>query len=346
MNMIRISCPARIDIGNRLDYPSYFLSMPVNTAKTANIAIELRTSISYTSNPQNGVSFLTDNIVENHSGSPDPGKSQFPLLSALVQHFGINSGTFHVRSEVPRGSGLGGSGMLAVAAISLIRKLRLGSISDHDFPSLLLVAHFLENWLGFASTGFQDQLAALYGGANLWTWGTHLDQLVPIYMRSEILPSGGSNELSKHILVCFTGEPHPPSGAGSQFKRLTALEIAQWSRVSRCTEDFSRSVQASDWSAAAHHLNAECDIRTEIDSGCLSSRAKLLVESGRICGSGCRFAGHGHGGCVWAIGSDSAIRATDISWRTIVQRWKGAWLVRPKVASHGLLEEVVDQSAV
>ena len=333
-----VSCPARVDIGNRLDYPNYFLSFAGQTAKTANVAIQLRTTITYFPNRQHKISFVSNSTVEDHFGCPDPEKSRFPILCAVLHHFGITSGTFQVESEVPPATGLGGSGMLIVAALALVKKLRYGSVSKRDWPKLALTAHLFEIWLGFSSTGFQDQLAAAYGGANLWTWGAQLDgQGFAIYTRSSIVPTGGTAELERHIVLCFTGKPHRRNRPTPGFRRLSGTELSQWETISSYTDKFSTAVRSSDWTTAAHYLNAECELREAIDSECLSSRARVLVKCGRNCGAGCRFAGHGHGGCVWAIGDASAITTAIEHWKSITRNWKGAWVVRPKLAVEGLV---------
>lgn len=334
---VRISCPARLDVGNQLDYPSYFLSLASQTARTANIAIELRTSVSYLANRRRGITLLTNSISEHHAGSVNPAKSRFPDLCVLLRHFGVTSGTFRIDSQIPPRSGLGGSGALAIAMVALIKKIRLGTLSDQDWPTLSLITHLLENWLGFSSTGFQDQLAALYGGANLWTWGIHFDGVAPIYKRSSILPLGGADELNEHILLCFTGQSHAPTRMSKQVRRLEGSERAQWERVSRHTESFSAALRTSDWIGAARHLNAECDLRGKLDSTCLSARARVLVNVGRQSGVGCRYAGHGHGGCVWAIGDATAIGTTKEVWDGVARKWKGAWVIMPRVAAKGLV---------
>jgi galactokinase/mevalonate kinase-like predicted kinase len=298
--LVQISCPARIDIGNRLDYPSHFFSLPSQGAKTANISINLMTTISYSPNSAEIISLSTESISEQHErGRLDPSKSRLPLLCAILNHFGVDSGTFRISSQVPYGSGLGGSGILVVSLIALIKRLRLGVISEADYPSLCMTAHLLENWLGFSTTGFQDQLAALHGGANLWTWGAELESGgTSFYRRTPILPVGGTAQLDEHILLCFTGQRHRPSRISKRARMLSGADLGRWTEVSQQTENFAVALRDSDWRSAARCLNAECDLRIAIDPTCLSSRAQLLVTAGRSLGLGCRYAGHGSGGAA------------------------------------------------
>src|ERR1035437_2934634 len=112
VTLVHVSCPARVDVGNRLDYPSFFLSLPSGIAKTANIAIELRTKLTYSPCRPGKISFVTNSMTEEHCGYPDPSKSNFPVLCAVLHHFGVTSGVFTIDSQIPPGSGLGGSGVL------------------------------------------------------------------------------------------------------------------------------------------------------------------------------------------------------------------------------------------
>jgi D-glycero-alpha-D-manno-heptose-7-phosphate kinase len=335
---VRVSCPARVDIGNRLDYPSFFLSLPAGVAKTANIAIELRTTLTYSPNKPGHISFVTDSIKEEHTGYPDPSSSRFPVLCAVLHHFGVTSGVFRIESQIPPGSGLGGSGVLTVAAIGLVKALIDGPLREQDRPTIALLAHFLENWLGFSSTGLQDQLAALHGGANLWSWGAKLKGPEPLYAQANIMPSGGFEELGRHMLLCFTGQPHPHNRAGEQFRRLQRSDLSLWERVAQLTQEFGTALKAADWGGAAHFLNAECVFREEIAPACLSSRARLLAGVARQCGVGCRYAGHGHGGCMWAVGDTNAINETRIAWCRLARGWRNGWVGVPKVAANGLIQ--------
>jgi D-glycero-alpha-D-manno-heptose-7-phosphate kinase len=326
-----------VDVGNRLDYPSFFLSLPTGAAKTANIAIELRTTLTYSPCKPGYISFLTNSLTETHVGYPDPSKSHFPAMCAVLHHFGVTSGVFNIDSQIPPGGGLGGSGVLTVAAISLVKALLFGPATEDDRQRIALLAHFLENWLGFSSTGFQDQLAALYGGANLWSWGASFASDGALYTQTNIMPIGGGEDLCKHILVCFTGQSHPRNRAGEQFRRLPASEMRRWDKVAQLTFEFSNSLKIADWESAAHYLNLECALREEIAPACLSPRSLHLAAAARQSGAGCRYAGHGHGGCMWAIGGAKAIQETRDRWSRLAKKWKGGWVIAPRVAEVGLI---------
>jgi len=329
--VLRASCPARIDIGNSLDYPSFYFSLPSRSAHTMNIAIEKRTSVTWTPSDRRSVTYSAAD------GPVQDGTGRFAILDALLAHFQVSGGSFHIGTEVPRGTGLGGSGMLVVATLGLLKTLMTGPVEERDWPSIALTAHMFENWLGFSSTGFHDQLAALYGGANLWTWGTHLDSEHPFFSRARVDPQGGSKELERHLILCFTGETHAQTTMSDDIGPLPRQELATWAEISAHASSFAAAVQSSEWCAAAEHLQSECDLRARLRPGCVSERSRLLIDIGQECGIGCRYAGYGHGGCVWGCGPVSAVQSAMEAWGKRSSAWKDAWVIAPGVAAAGLV---------
>jgi D-glycero-alpha-D-manno-heptose-7-phosphate kinase len=334
---IEVSCPGRVDIGNSLDYPHLYLSLGQATAHTVNIAVDLRTTVRWEPSRRAGMTLIVEGQRESHRGVPDPSRSRFPLLSSLTRHFELTAGVLSVSSRIPVGSGLGGSGVLLVALFALVQKATIGTLRQSDWPSLAMSAHLFENWLGFSASGFHDQLAALYGGANQWTWGTHFRSASPVFKRLAINPAGGAAAISRHILLCFTGQPHAKIRRPPDPGWLPTQKLQRWREVSELTTAFAKSLRQARWTEAARYLNDECSLREQIRPACLSARARLLVDAARSSGVGCRYTGHGHGGCVWAIGERRAIERTSAKWTTLSASWNGAWVLRPAIAERGLM---------
>jgi D-glycero-alpha-D-manno-heptose-7-phosphate kinase len=335
----RASCPARIDIGNSLDFPNIHFSLPAGLARTTNIAIDMRTSVSWSPDPKGRVSVVLADGTEESGARREGETSRCAVLWALLRHVGADSGTFRISSDVPRGSGLGGSGMLLLATLALVRVRRSGRATSREWPGLALTVHMFENWLGFSRTGFQDQLAALYGGMNTWVWGTHLEPGAPCFTRRPLRPRGGAAEMEKHLLLCYTGQPHRPTRMSRRIGAVRGRDLALWAEVSAQTRAFADAVERAAWEEAAERLNAECALRRELVPRCLSDRASRLIEAATECGLGARYAGHGHGGCVWACGPRAAVKTGMERWTSLTRCWKGAWVIAPKVARRGLIVE-------
>lgn len=335
--MIEVSCPARVDIGNTLDIPSYFFSMPLGTAHTANIAIGLRARVSYYPSQNSYIDIISDGIIERNTKSFDIKSSNSPIIWAILNHFKIKRGIFQIKSDVPRGSGLGGSGGLMVSLISTILKLKNIEVSNQIWSKILFFCHLFENWLGFSSTGFHDQLAAIYGGANLWTWGADFQREDLIYQKHTLLSSEDCSLINERLILTFTGESHEATKMKLHNNLLSEHELKPWYTISQLTKDFSSALESKDWESAARFLNKECGIRSKINPNCISKRAGLLIKIARNEGVGSRPVGHGHGGCVWALGDKDKIADTFAEWKAQSDNWVGAWTIYPGMAEKGLV---------
>ena len=337
--MIEVSCPARVDIGNTLDIPSYFFSMPLGTAHTVNIAIGLRTKVSYSPSRNSYIEIMSDGIVERNVESFDRNMkgSRFPMIWGVLKHFKIKTGIFQIESDIPKGSGLGGSAALMVSLISTVLKLKGLEVSKQIRDKVLLFCHLFENWLGFSSTGFHDQLAAIWGGANLWTWGVDFQQDGLVYQKYKLLSSKDSSLINERLILTFTGESHKATKMELHSKLLSEHELKPWYTISQLAKYFSSVLETKDWESAARFLNKECDICAEIAPNCISKRAGLLIKIARNEGVGSRHVGHGHGGCVWALGDKNKIANTFTEWKAQSDKWVGAWTIYPGMAEKGLV---------
>lgn len=126
---------------------------------------------------------------------------KFNLVKAVINHFRpvINQGfDLKISFEGIGSSGLGSSGSAAVAMISTFQNW-LDIYSSR--MKIVLLAFKLENEeLGWI-TGKQDQLAAAFGGINLFYFGPKQK----VAVESVNLKKSSIEELEKWMLLCFTG---------------------------------------------------------------------------------------------------------------------------------------------
>lgn len=335
--ILTVSCPSRIDIGNTVDFPNYFFSLPNGVAKTVNLAVGLRTTVTFDVSFDKHIEVIFDEIVETNINQKYLRKSKLPLVWATLNFFEIKHGRIQIHSEIPRGSGLGGSGVLLVALVTCILNYR-GLNIDHDiYDRILMFCHLFENWLGFSRTGFHDQLAAIYGGANLWTWGAFFGKQNFIYQKSKLLNRSDCEYYDKRIILSFTGEAHKPTKFGSVPFVLNEYSRRLWLKLSALTEQFSIALRNKDTKRASELLNEECDLRVRIDPLRVSTKSRILIDIAKKNKVGSRYVGHGHGGCVWAIGSKNGIRKTLSEWRSILKKWPNAWAIFPNLEEKGII---------
>ncbi|MBN1666007.1 MAG: hypothetical protein JW862_02930 [Anaerolineales bacterium] len=207
------TAPLRLDCGGSTDHPITALLGKVYHPATTNLALELRTRVSL--QPYHAGKILIE-FEGQGKKEIDPCELNFTgsygLMNAIIAHFGVTGFHLSVNFQAPPYSGLGGSGALCVAVIgALFRAISDKENDSTELSKISILAHNIEDAL-YGNTGLQDQLAAAFGDVHLWEWD---------YGSS--LNFNGSNlncdliNLESHILLAYTGEPHPSSEKGSMF---------------------------------------------------------------------------------------------------------------------------------
>ncbi|MDR3282522.1 MAG: kinase [Candidatus Methanoplasma sp.] len=148
----------------------------------------------------------TVRIVSNYFGTYEKpvgsvlefnGKNDLEVV--VANHFGSPVGfEMNIHSDVPAGSGLGGSSTMMVAMIAAMSKWVDRDMSPKDIARL---AYTLEREELGLSGGRQDQYAAAYGGFNIMEFGAGDDARVrPVKMDPDVV-----NELQYRSILCYTG---------------------------------------------------------------------------------------------------------------------------------------------
>lgn len=117
------------------------------------------------------------------------------VIKLMQPSFGME---LYLQSDVPPGSGLGGSATVASVAVGLLNHLRENKLDEYQIAELAFQAERVE--LGVAG-GWQDQYAAVFGGFNFIEF--KFDDVVvhPLKIKEELL-----NELECSLILCFTGK--------------------------------------------------------------------------------------------------------------------------------------------
>ncbi|MDR2846116.1 MAG: kinase [Candidatus Methanoplasma sp.] len=133
-------------------------------------------------------------------GGPLKFDGNMDLIKAVTNHFKPEKGfDMYIESDVPAGSGLGGSSTMMVAVISAVSTLLSVSLTSAEIAAL---AYKLERVDVGLSGGKQDQYAAAYGGFNLLKFNEGGVDVVPVKLDQDIV-----NELQYRSVLCFTGSP-------------------------------------------------------------------------------------------------------------------------------------------
>ncbi len=198
----KAKAPVRISFsGGGTDLTNYFIKdggVVLNTTidKFAHAILQKRidNKILLISNDFN-IELEYDNIKEiQYDGKLDLIKAVIKLLNP---EYGFNLTTY---SDVPVGSGLGGSAVVLAAIIGAFNNFRINKFNSHDIAELAFQAERIE--LGL-NGGWQDQYATVFGGFNFMEFKENENIINPLRISDEIL-----YELEDSLILCYSGIAH------------------------------------------------------------------------------------------------------------------------------------------
>lgn len=213
---VKVELPVRVDfVGGWSDTPPWSLE---RAGSVLNMAINLEGSLPIgtiiETRKENGVLITDDAGNKVYIGdvtfiaTPFDVNDPFRLVKSALLVTGIVSGSFletmglHIRTwaNVPRGSGLGTSSILAAAVVKALLQITDGDQSNENVARLVLV---LEQLMGTGG-GWQDQIGGLYPGIKF----TASFPGIPLRLQvTPLLPSFQLvSELQRRLLVVFTGQ--------------------------------------------------------------------------------------------------------------------------------------------
>lgn len=289
--------PTRIDLaGGTLDlWPLYLLhpgALTLNVAITryAHCVVEPRRDrrivlVSHDGNQRERFASLA--VLRRKRGY------RLPLLAELVAYFAPRQGfTLTTWSEVPPGSGLGGSSALGVAVCAALAAwLRVRTPSAAWIP---LVRDIEARVLG-VPTGEQDHYPAVYGGVS----AIHLE---PGNTRREAL-SIDADALESRLLLAYTGKPRR-SGINNWevFKRRLDGDRRvrrNFELIAHIAGEMAMALRRQNWNAFARLLRLEWKTRrrnapaitTPVIERLIRVAQRHKAQAAKVCGAG-------GGGCV------------------------------------------------
>lgn len=212
----KVELPVRVDfVGGWSDTPPWSLERAgcvLNMAITLDGSLPIGTVIDTTITT--GVSISDDAgnelFIEDVTCITTPFDSNDPfrlvksalLVTGIVHDKILVSMGLKIRTwaNVPRGSGLGTSSILAAAVVKGLLQITDGDVSNENVARLVLV---LEQLMGTGG-GWQDQIGGLYPGIKFTTSFPGIPlrlQVIPLLASPQLI-----RELQQRLLVVFTGQ--------------------------------------------------------------------------------------------------------------------------------------------
>jgi D-glycero-alpha-D-manno-heptose-7-phosphate kinase len=338
-HVVTASAPCRIDSGGTWDIKA--LALPLEPAKpvTVNMALNLRTWVSLFPHKDGWVKISSEGFPngEEYPGENPCFDSKFGLFFAAVSHFGLHGLRIRIRSDSPPESSLGGS---STALIALLKALsEVSSMSGQKKRSkgeILHLGYNLEDGMSGGYCGIQDQAAAVYGGVNRWDW--HYGEKSSFLKRRLLLDARGQRELSKRILVAFSGKRHVSSRVNRVWVNdfLSGKTRTGWIEVNGVVDLLADALEKEVWDEVAELLKEEMAIRRKITPDALIPITEELISQAENIGCGARFAGAGGGGSLWAIGQKDRIRDLRGVWDKTLAPVRGGGILKCAIDPNGV----------
>jgi len=262
------------------------------------------------------------------------------LMFAVAAYFRAEGVSIEIDSASPPRSALGGSSAAAVALIAAFARLdEIKGGAALGRSQIALLAHGIEETVAGVPCGIQDQLAAVYGGINVWHWPANIH--APEFRREPLEDSVGLENLGERMLVAYCGIPHESKNINGRWVKqfLNARCRSEWGDVIRCTKKFIDSLSEGNYIDAAAAMNEENAIRCRMTPDVLDDTGKQLVALAMQNDCGARFTGAGGGGCLWALGRKDRIAALRLVWRKALEGTETAGLLDTRIDRRGIVVE-------
>ncbi len=337
--LIEASAPCRIDAGGTLDIRTFYYPLRHLSPCTFNIAIDLRTHIRLLPF-KNGMVKVSSKGFQSAAFPLEKAPFRHPLglIFAIAVYFQAAGIHIEIESTSPPQSALGGSSAAAVALVSALARLhtRMGRPALNK-KEIVQLAHGVEESVAGVPCGLQDQLAAAYGGVNLWYWPEAINQ--PLFRKMTVLAKRACKKLEPHLLLAYGGVPHASKDINQKWieQFLSGKNRKLWMEIVTHTKNFGDSLKKGDLKSTIKSMNFEMAIRRKMTPEVLDKMGGRLVVSAVENHCGAKFTGAGGGGCVWAFGGIEDIEKLKPKWEAILASRKGARLLSTKVDTKGVL---------
>ena len=333
------SAPCRVDMGGTLDIKTFYYPLRHLSPCTFNIAIGLRTVVSI--HPfSEGMVKVSSKGFESAEFSIDKVPFDHPLglIFSIASYFRAEGVHIDIKSLSPPRSALGGSSSAAVALVGLFLKI-FENMNGEPFSrqKAAILAHGLEESVAGVPCGFQDQLAAAFGGVNAWYWTGKAGG--PLFKRKAVIEKSSFKEFENHFLVAYCGIPHESKNINNRWVQqfISGKYRSEWKEVVTCTKKFVEALSLKDYKKASEFMNRELSFRTKMTPDVLDDMGIKLADIAAENNCGARFTGAGGGGCIWALGNAVDIGRLKEEWEEALKEREGACLLDSKIDSKGII---------
>ena len=220
------------------------------------------------------------------------------LVRSVVNYFGVTEGfKAFVRSDVPPGSGLGGSSTLMVAIIKAFAEWKKVKMSKSELAALAF--HLEREEIGLGG-GKQDQYAAAFGGFNMMYFTKDGVEVKPVRLKDSVM-----KDLQERSILCYTGKARESATIIEEQVKDLKNDISKedaYEESKRLAASISRALKLKDVDGAAALLNLAWEQKKKFTSKISNARINDLYSTAMDNGAlGGKVSGAGGGGFMFFI---------------------------------------------
>lgn len=292
MKAVTVTAPARVDLaGGSLDlWPQGLL---VEGALTVNVAVGLRARASLKRDGGEGVGLLSRDLGDGYRWKRGQARGRLALLERYVEALGLDGGwSLETGSDVPPGSGLGGSSALSVAVAAA---LEAASGRRFDPAALVALCRDVEAAHLGIPTGVQDFWPALHGGALAIHYAPGRERVERLTVDLAAL--------GRRLVVAYSGQSRLSARTNwALMKRFLDGDpetVRRLEEVAAVARAMRQALLQGDLDGAGRLLGDEWQARRGLADGVETEEVRRLLEAGRKAGAlGGKACGAGGGGCL------------------------------------------------
>jgi D-glycero-alpha-D-manno-heptose-7-phosphate kinase len=337
---ISITAPTRVDLaGGTIDIPPLYLWHSPAPVVNAAISVVVMATVAsargvvIVSRDQNVSAEFPDRRALATAARRYP---KLELLIRIVQQFPLAENiSLEVDSEAPVGSGLGASSAIAIAATTALARWTGAKMTTR---AIVECAKSAETQTIEVPTGYQDYLAAAYGGMRSYEMGSDGTLQFPLAGSRSFL-----KDFEKYMLVVYTGKPHF-SGANNwelMKRRIDgdAATIGFFDELAKSAVHMRGVVASGDMKAVGRALTADWAIRKRMLPSMTTAGIERLSSAARRRGAlGFRVCGAGGGGCALILVSPGRRNALEADVEKFGMKNLGASLCIQGAGVRGVLQ--------
>jgi D-glycero-alpha-D-manno-heptose-7-phosphate kinase len=320
--MIRATAPVRLDFaGGWTDVPPF---ADREGGVVVNAAINLLVEAEFEAGGEGILMVAEDlNLATRVDKAIDlTSDNGLPLHKAGLRMFPTGPGTLRTRSQVPAGSGLGSSGALDVALVSVLAAARDEALTPEETAALGWRLEAVE--AGFAG-GRQDQYAAALGGFHRFAFSGE-----EVTVEQLELDPAFKAELERRIVICYTGRSRV---SGETITRvMTAYEQGvpevrgALRELTAIADQMAAALRSGDLALVGGLLSANWRCQQRLDSGMQTPEMLALETAMESAGSlGGKAAGAGAGGSMFFLMGTDVESGIEAAHRVGSQVLGAAW---------------------